>query len=56
MVGLPEQTKDDTLLVKIYDEIIAIANDKNTIEALSKVKSYRELILHFTKENDIFDL
>ncbi|NOW07249.1 BglG family transcription antiterminator [Clostridium beijerinckii] len=56
LVGLPEQTKDDTLLVKIYDEIIAIANDKNTIEALSKVKSYRELILHFTKENDIFDL
>lgn len=50
LVGLPEQTKDDTLLVKIYDEIIAIANDKNTIEALSKVKSYRELIYILQKK------
>lgn len=56
LVGLPEKTDDDTLLVKIYDEIIAIANDKNTIEAISKVKSYKDLILHFTKENDMFDL
>lgn len=56
LLGLPEETKDDTILVKIYDEIIAIANDRNTIEALLKVKSYKELILHFTKENDIFDL
>ena len=56
LLGLPEETKDDTILVKIYDEIIAIANNKNTLEALSKVKNYKELILHFTKENDIFDL
>jgi lichenan operon transcriptional antiterminator len=56
LVGLPEKTDDDTLLVKIYDEIIAIANDKNTVEAISKVKSYKDLILHFTKENDMFDL
>lgn len=56
LVGLPEKTDDDIILVKIYDEIIAVANDKNTIEAISKVKSYKELILHFTKENDIFDL
>lgn len=56
LVGLPENIRDDTLLVKIYDEIIAIANDKNTARAISKVKSYKELIFHFTKENDIFDL
>lgn len=56
LLGLPEKAKDDTILVKIYDEIIAIANNKNIIEALSKVKNYKELILFFTKENDIFDL
>jgi lichenan operon transcriptional antiterminator len=55
LVGLPEETNDDTVLVKIYDEIIAIANDINTVEAISKVKNYKELILYFTKENNIFD-
>lgn len=56
LLGLPEKTKDDTILVKVYDEIIAIANNTNTIEALLKVKNYKELILCFTKENDIFNL
>lgn len=56
LLGLPEETNDDTILVKIYDEIIAIANNKNTIETISKVKNYKELILYLTKENDIFDL
>ncbi|OOM79698.1 PRD domain-containing protein [Clostridium sp. BL-8] len=56
LLGLPEETNDDTILVKIYDEIIAIANNKNTIETISKVKNYKELILYLTKENDIFNL
>ncbi len=56
LLGLPEETNDDTILVKIYDEIIAIANNKNTIETISKMKNYKELILYLTKENDIFNL
>ncbi len=55
LVGLPEKTNDDIILVKLYDEIIAIANDRNTVEAISKVNNYKELILYFTKENNIFD-
>ena len=55
LVGLPEKTNDDIILVKIYDEIIAIANDKNAVDAISKVRNYKELILYFTKENNIFD-
>ena len=55
LVGLPEKTNDDIILVKLYDEIIAIANDKNAVDAISKVRNYKELILYFTKENDIFD-
>ena len=55
LVGLPEKTSDDIILVKLYDEIIAIANDRNTVEAISKVRNYKELILYFTKENNLFD-
>jgi len=55
LVGLPEKTSDDVILVKLYDEIIAIANDRNTIETILKVRSYKELILYFTKENNLFD-
>lgn len=55
LVGLPKETNDDTVLVKIYDEIIAIANDINTVNAIAKVKNYKELILYFTKENSMFD-
>lgn len=55
LVGLPEKTNDDIILVKLYDEIIAIANDKNAVDAISKVRNYKELILYFTKENNIFD-
>lgn len=56
LLGLPEETNDDTVLVKIYDEIIAIANSKDIIEAIPNVKNYKELILYLTRENDIFDL
>jgi len=55
LVGLPEKTNDDIILVKLYDEIIAIANDKSAVDDISKVGSYKELILYFTKENNIFD-
>ncbi|MGM7719793.1 BglG family transcription antiterminator [Metabacillus sp. Hm71] len=48
LLGLPEQQTDHSeyLIVKIYDEIIRIANDKQLIEKLSTSKTYREII-HF---------
>jgi lichenan operon transcriptional antiterminator len=54
LVGLPEKTSNDIILVKLYDEIIAIANDRNTVDTISKVSNYKELILYFTKQNNIF--
>ncbi|WP_299092257.1 BglG family transcription antiterminator [uncultured Metabacillus sp.] len=48
LLGLPDQQTDHSeyLIVKIYDEIIRIANDKQLIEKLSTSKTYREII-HF---------
>ena len=47
--------KDDAILVKIYDEIIAMAKDKDIIENISKVKDYKELLLYFIKQDKIFN-
>lgn len=44
LLGIPEQTDyDASLLIKIYDEIIRIAADKQLIEKLSGTASFEEL-------------
>lgn len=55
LICLPEQTNDDAVLVKVYDEIITIANNEKAVEDISKIDNFKELILYFVKENDIFD-
>jgi len=55
LIGLPEHTSDDSVLVKVYDEIITIANNKEVIEDISKINNYKDMILYFVKENDIFN-
>ena len=47
--------KDDDILVKIYDEIIAISKDKQVVENIAKVKNYRELLLYFIKQDNVFN-
>ena len=56
LLAIPDSDeKDDAILVKIYDEIIAIAKDKDIIENISKVKDYKELLLYFIKQDKIFN-
>lgn len=56
LLAIPDSDeKDDAILVKIYDEIIAIAKDKEIIENISKVKDYKELLLYFIKQDNIFN-
>ena len=49
------EEKDDDILVKIYDEIIAISKDKQVVENIAKVKNYRELLLYFIKQDNVFN-
>lgn len=56
LLAIPdEEEKDDDILVKIYDEIIAISKDKQAIENISKVKNYKELLLYFIKQDNVFN-
>lgn len=55
LLGIPEEVGvDETILIKLYNEIISIASNTGTIDAISKIKSYKELLLYFIKESDIF--
>ena len=54
LLGLPEDDGDDTILVKIYDEIIKIASDKELVEEISKIENYKDLLMYFVKSSDLF--
>ena len=52
LVGLPENL--DEILVKLYDEIVTIANDENLVDKISKIKSYPKLMEFFIKDTNLF--
>lgn len=54
LLGLPEDDGDDTVLVKIYDEIIKIASDKELVEEISKIENYKDLLMYFVKSSNLF--
>lgn len=50
LMGLPESNEDDSmLLVKLYDEIIALAHNDTLVEELSKAQNYKQLVKSFIK-------
>lgn len=55
LLGLPEDDGDDTILVRIYDEIIKIASDKKLVNEISKIDNYKDLLMYFVKSSDLFD-
>ena len=56
LLAIPDiEEKDDDILVKIYDEIIAISKNKQVVEKIAKVKNYRELLLYFIKQDNVFN-
>lgn len=51
LLVIPDNEKlQKDILVKIYDEIICIANDAKVVDKISKFKDYKELVLYFIKE------
>lgn len=54
LLGIPEKIGvDETILIKIYNEIISIASNSKVVEDISKLKNYRDMLFYFIKENDI---
>ena len=50
LLGLPvSENQDDTVLVRIYDEIISIAQDENIIKELSKATDLKSIVKSFIK-------
>ena len=54
LVAIPSKPDADGVLVKIYDEIISISSQQKVIEDLSKMTSYRDILLYFIKDCDLF--
>ncbi len=54
LLGIPESMEDDTVLVRLYDEILMIGKDVKVIDKIRSMKSYKELLLYITEENNIF--
>ncbi len=47
--------ENDTVLVRLYDDILEVAKDSDVIDRIRYMKSYRELLLYITEENNIFN-
>ncbi len=50
LLALPKsESQDDTVLVRIYDEIISIAQDENIVKELSQIKDFKSFVKSFIK-------
>lgn len=54
LVALSEAKEDDTVLVQIYDEIIALSSNPGVPEQLAKRQSYQDFLMYFIRDCDLF--
>ena len=55
LLGIPESMEDDTVLIRLYDEILAIGKNPDILPKIQIMESYREFLLYITEENNIFE-
>ena len=55
LLGIPESMEDDTVLVRLYDDILSIGKKPDVIPKIQKMESYREFLLYNAEENNIFE-
>ena len=55
ILGIPESMEDDTVLVRLYDDILSIGKKPDVIPKIQKMESYREFLLYIAEENNIFE-
>ena len=50
LMGLPDKSDyDDTMLVKIYDEVIRLAGNRSEIDQISQLTTYEQLFFHMAR-------
>lgn len=55
LLGIPESMEDDTVLVRLYDDILSIGKKPDVIPKIQKMESYRDFLLYIAEENNIFE-
>ena len=55
LLGIPESMEDDTVLVRLYEDILSIGKKPDVIPKIQKMESYREFLLYIAEENNIFE-
>ena len=54
LLGIPESMEDDTVLVRLYDDILSIGKNTDVLPKIQSMESYREFLLYVAEENNIF--
>jgi len=54
LLGIPEQMENDSVIIHLYDEILAMLQDEKVIKKIQNMNSYQELLMYLTEENKIF--
>lgn len=55
LLGIPESMEDDTVLVRLYDDILSIGKNPDVLPKIQSMESYREFLLYVAEENNIFE-
>ena len=55
LLGIPESMEDDTVLVRLYDDILSIGKKPDVIPKIQKMESYREFLRCIAEENSRFE-
>ena len=55
LLGIPESMEDDTVLVRLYDDILSRGMKPFVFPKFQKMESYREFLLYIAEENNIFE-
>ncbi|MDO4941298.1 MAG: PRD domain-containing protein [Lachnospiraceae bacterium] len=54
LLGIPEHMENDSVIIHLYDEILAVLQDDKVIKKIQHMNSYQELLMYLTEENRIF--
>lgn len=55
LLGIPESMEDDTVLIRLYDDILSIGKNPDVLPKIQSMESYREFLLYVAEENNIFE-
>lgn len=54
LAGLPVEANEDITLVRLYEEVLAISDDKKAVEEISKLESYDQLLQYLVVTHPVF--